>query len=126
MYLITFDHWLPAPYTYTHEGLEQAGHCEEPQDAERLRHGAPWLKPQQQIGQDSEWRGEKQPVRWALKARMSSAPEDESELNSEGSENTWVQPNQPWDEFADGCAFAAAHQISNQRVRHRVPGPTHK
>lgn len=64
--------------TYTHEGLEQAGRCEEPQHTDSLRRRALWHEPQQQIGQDAERGGKSQPVRQTSSAVLNTAPEDES------------------------------------------------
>lgn len=47
--------------THRHEALEQAAGGEEPQDAERLRHEATRLKPQEEIREDHERSREDQP-----------------------------------------------------------------
>ncbi len=70
--------------TYTHEGLEQAGGCEEPQHADRLRHGASRHKPQQQIGEDTKGSGKNQPERQTSSAQLNAAPEDVMNINPKG------------------------------------------
>lgn len=135
---LTFLHWAPdrvkereepaaLTVTYTHEGLEQAGCCEEPQHAASRRHRAPRHKPQQQIGQDAKRSGKHQPVRQTASA-LSSARRRRSHPTLIRDEvcSACGATNQPWSEFADGCPVTAAHQISNQRVRHSIPSPTHK
>lgn len=49
--------------TYAHQGLEQAGHCKEPQHAASRRRPASGYKPQQQIRNDTKRSGKNQPVR---------------------------------------------------------------
>lgn len=118
--------------TDTHQGFKQAGRGQEPQDPERPRQEARWMEPQQQVGHDTQRSGQNQPVggrgggegqeRGGIKERASVTQSFEIKtMISLGRTN-----NQPRSEFADGRLFAAAHQISNQRVGYCVPGPTHK
>lgn len=83
------------------------------------------MEPQQQVGHDTQRSGQDQPVgkeRGGIKERASVTQSFEIKtMISLGRTN-----NQPRSEFADGRLFAAAHQISNQRVGYCVPGPTHK
>lgn len=57
-------------------------------------------------------------------ALLSTVLHQESKFKVKCVLNVWL--NQPWSEFANGRPVTAAHKISNQRVSHSIPGPTHK
>lgn len=67
--------------THTHEAFKEAGDHEEPEHAGGWRRPAPRHKPQQQIGEDSQWSGQNQPVRQSITTDPTEGTKNASSSN---------------------------------------------
>lgn len=109
---------------YTHEGLKQAGGHEEPGHADPRRPRR--SEPQQQVGEDGKRGGQNQP-RTQTSAEWDTCIRSPASIQMELLQREAPPPaDPPGGEFSDARPGAAAHQVSDQRVRHGVPGPAHK